>query len=160
MSDWSSGEEGKSLTRNCDSQLLPIDSQNQQDWLVSSSPTPGRGYLSRENPQPANSGQTEKNLEIQDPNPFSPHQGEKTNIAWHLPSEANRSISIYDVSGRLVRKLLDQKQDGLSYGIIQWDGRTDNGDIVPIGVYIVYLQAKVGTDVTKATAIVVVARKL
>ncbi|MFH1258289.1 MAG: FlgD immunoglobulin-like domain containing protein [Elusimicrobiota bacterium] len=165
LADWSFGKEGKSLTRNCDAQLLPIDSQNQQDWIVSSSPTPGWGYQkednrNRENPQPANFAQTEKNLEIQEPNPFSPHQGGKANIAWHLPAEANRSISIYDLSGRLVRRLLDQKQDGLSYGTIQWDGRNDNGDIVPIGVYIVYLQTKVGTAVTKTTAIIVVARKL
>lgn len=161
MVDWSQGKEGKSLARDTAAQLLPLDTNTQKDWNISTSPTPGQGYLkgNSEEPKTYNPVVTEKTLEIQEPNPFSPHQGEQAYFAYHLPAEAIKSLSIYDVSGMLVRKVIDQVQDGLSYGIISWNGRNENGEIVPVGIYIVYLEAKVGNSVTKASDVVVVGRK-
>jgi flagellar hook assembly protein FlgD len=44
------------------------------------------------------------------------------------------SLRIYDVSGRLVRTLVD---GSLGKGVheLLWDGRDDNGDILASGVY-------------------------
>ena len=75
------------------------------------------------------------------PNPFNPD----TWIPYELPRDADVQIRIYDVSGRLVRKL-DLKHKEAGYYITKedaayWDGRNDNGDLVASGVYFYRIQA-------------------
>jgi hypothetical protein len=70
------------------------------------------------------------------PNPF---RG-STSLQLEMPSTSHASIRVYDVSGRLVRTLVD---GGLDAGIheIGWDGRDTNGQLVASGVYLVRMQA-------------------
>jgi FlgD Ig-like domain len=71
------------------------------------------------------------------PNPFNP----KTTIAYDLPFvDATHPVrlSILDVSGRVVRTLVNEKQGGGSYSV-DWEGRDDRGDAVSSGVYIALL---------------------
>lgn len=71
------------------------------------------------------------------PNPFNP----KTTIAYDLPVvDATQPVrlSILDVSGRVVRTLVNEKQAGGSYSV-DWEGRDDRGDEVASGVYIALL---------------------
>ena len=44
------------------------------------------------------------------------------------------SLKIYNLSGQLVRTLVDKKQSPGFY-TVQWDGRNENGERVPAGVY-------------------------
>jgi hypothetical protein len=67
------------------------------------------------------------------PNPFNP----QTTISYDLPfvDESQRvRLSILDVSGRVVRTLVDEEQPGGSYAV-EWEGRDDRGDAVASGVY-------------------------
>ncbi len=64
------------------------------------------------------------------PNPFNP----VTTIAYDVPEDAHVAIRIYDVTGRLVRTLLDGKIAGGRREVV-WDGRNDSGDPVGSGVY-------------------------
>ena len=67
------------------------------------------------------------------PNPFGTH----TSLRYGVPSSgAAVRIRIYDVSGRLVRALVDEHQDGGVYGL-PWDGRDERGFAVAAGVYFV-----------------------
>jgi hypothetical protein len=70
------------------------------------------------------------------PNPFNP----RTHIRFSLDRNAPVTLSIYDVSGRHVRTLLNRP---IAPGIYveEWDGRDANGRSVSSGVYFYRLKA-------------------
>ncbi len=66
------------------------------------------------------------------PNPFR----HETRISWSAPGGGNPvTVTIHDVAGRLVRRLMTTLPDGA--GSLRWDGRDDSGREVASGVYIV-----------------------
>ena len=70
------------------------------------------------------------------PNPFA---GE-TEISFALPAASHVSLRLYDVSGRLVRTLVDGSRDpGVHH--VRWDGRNDAGGTVVSGIYFVKFSA-------------------
>ena len=75
------------------------------------------------------------------PNPFNP----KTTIAYEVPAGGcHVSIKIVDVSGRVVRHLVDELQEE-GRKEITWDGRDDEGRELSSGVYFYTLT---GADAT------------
>jgi len=72
------------------------------------------------------------------PNPFNPFRGEVTQIAIPLaPGEpgAPVKITIYNTTGRVVRRL-EIAGEAVSTGkTVAWDGRNDQGDLVANGIY-------------------------
>ena len=82
------------------------------------------------------------------PNPFSPFRGERTIISFELPERLSRvNCRIFDLKGRLVNTIIDQEIYA-AYGTMIWDGRKDDGNNLPVGVYIVLLEAT-GSDTEK-----------
>jgi len=87
------------------------------------------------------------------PNPFTPNGdgiNDKTRFNFFL-SNLNvarpLTIKIYDMTGRLVRNLLDANSIASAYVLgnaIEWDGRDNDGKIVRPGIYI--YQINVGSD--------------
>jgi len=75
-------------------------------------------------------------LEQNYPNPFNP----TTNIRFELPRDKAVSLTIFDVSGRIVKRLVDNQY--LSQGVheIQWDGTSDAGGQVASGTYLYQLK--------------------
>jgi hypothetical protein len=65
------------------------------------------------------------------PNPFNP----TTSIKYNLPKEAIVKIVIYDLMGREIRTLLNEKQNA-GYKSIIWNGRDNNGQMVSSSMYI------------------------
>lgn len=71
------------------------------------------------------------------PNPFNPI----TTIRYDIPtSGAHVEISVYDVTGRRVRTLVDRAQSG-GRQLVTWDGRDDRGQGVASGVYFYRMSA-------------------
>lgn len=70
------------------------------------------------------------------PNPFNP----STMIEYDLPRAENVKLIIFDILGRQVRTLVDDKQIPGSYKL-RWDGLDDRGYRAASGVYIYYIQA-------------------
>jgi hypothetical protein len=64
------------------------------------------------------------------PNPFNP----TTTITYDVAAAGPVRIDIYDVSGRLVRTLVNGSKDRGRYAV-EWDGRDTNGAQVTTGVY-------------------------
>jgi hypothetical protein len=64
------------------------------------------------------------------PNPF----GADTRIRFALPEPGRVSLSVYDVTGRRVRTLVDGPRPAGRHDVT-WDGRTDSGERVSSGVY-------------------------
>jgi hypothetical protein len=80
------------------------------------------------------------------PNPFVGG----TTIAYRLGARASAdgvSVAIYDVAGRMVRRLLAPSAQGVT-GQLQWDGTDDAGMALPGGVYLLRL-ASAGRTVTE-----------
>jgi hypothetical protein len=74
------------------------------------------------------------------PNPFNP----ETWIPFELSQDAEVSITIYDVSGKLVRTLAVGFQPAGIYAnqakAAYWDGKTETGEAVASGVYFYQIQ--------------------
>jgi len=71
------------------------------------------------------------------PNPF---RG-TTTVAFELPRPAPVRLSVYDVAGRLVRRLADAPYEAGAHRI-PWDGKTRTGSEAASGIYIVRLEAE------------------
>ena len=71
------------------------------------------------------------------PNPFNP----ETTIPYALSSDAIVSLTIYNIAGQVVRKLIDG--EALAAGQYQaaWDGRSESGASVANGLYFYLLHA-------------------
>jgi len=71
------------------------------------------------------------------PNPFSP----ATTIAYTLPIASRVDLRIFDVSGRLVRVLLDGVHETAGRHEVLWDGQDASGRDVSCGAYFYRLSA-------------------
>ncbi len=70
------------------------------------------------------------------PNPFNP----VTRIAYRIPTASRVMLGIYDVSGRLVRQLVDADLAANEY-LATWDGLAESGETAAAGVYFYRLSA-------------------
>jgi hypothetical protein len=99
------------------------------------------------------------------PNPFSPdNDGHEDflSIGYSLPAaSATIRVRIYDVTGRLVRRLA-VNETSPSTGSIIWNGLDDEGHRVRIGMYIILFEAfdNFGGTVKTMKDVAVVARRL
>ncbi len=65
------------------------------------------------------------------PNPF----GMNTALSYELPSPGDVDVRVFDVSGRLVRTLIDSEARPAGLQTLVWSGRDDGGRDVASGVY-------------------------
>jgi len=70
------------------------------------------------------------------PNPFS----RQLVISYDIPKSSNVSLRIYDVSGRVVRTLINGKK-AANYHSTKWDAKGDGGKSVGYGVYFLRMDA-------------------
>ncbi len=79
------------------------------------------------------------------PNPFNP----VTTIAFSLEERSHVGIRIYEVSGRLVRTLLNETRDAGMHRDVKWKGLNEAGEPVSSGVYFCRLVAGDFSDMKK-----------
>ena len=70
------------------------------------------------------------------PNPFS----QTTDIRYQIPAASHVALRVFDVTGRLMRTLVDEDMDPGYHGI-SWDGKHETGRVVSTGVYFYRLHA-------------------
>ena len=70
------------------------------------------------------------------PNPFNPI----TTLSYDLPEEAFVMLTIYDMLGRTVVRLVNTTQE-VGYKSVQWDGSDSMGRPVSAGVYLYQIHA-------------------
>jgi M6 family metalloprotease-like protein len=80
------------------------------------------------------------------PNPFNP----ETTIRYELASRTHVSLRVYDVSGAVVRTLVDDVKAAGSYSLT-WNGKDNHGSSVSSGVYFYRITAGSFQDVRKMT---------
>jgi len=86
-------------------------------------------------------------LEQNYPNPFNP----QTTIAFSMKDRARVKIDVYNVTGQLVKTLLDETRAAGSYTDVRWDGTNGANQPVSSGVYFYKLVAGSFTDTKKMT---------
>jgi hypothetical protein len=77
------------------------------------------------------------------PNPFS----RGTVIRFDLSTQGEVNLSIHDIEGRLVKKLVGEVRPAGSHSVA-WDGRDSSGAEVSVGIYFVHFKSggTVATD--------------
>jgi hypothetical protein len=71
--------------------------------------------------------------------------GSAASISYALPSAASVALRIYDVQGRLVRTLVETKQEGPRWYTVEWDGADRAGRTVASGIFYARLETSAGT---------------
>jgi flagellar hook assembly protein FlgD len=69
------------------------------------------------------------------PNPFNPNMS----IQFQIPGEDVVTIKIFNILGRLVTTLINEKMKPGTYHI-QWDGKDNSGEQISNGFYICQLK--------------------
>jgi photosystem II stability/assembly factor-like uncharacterized protein len=96
----------------------------------------------------ASPGHTEKGSQAiglrTSPNPMRT----QAEIFYSIPGTAHATITVYDVAGRPVRRLLDKRMDAGRH-FIHWNCRTDTGARVSPGIYLLRIKAAGSTEETK-----------
>jgi len=82
------------------------------------------------------------------PNPFNP----TTSINFEIFESSHVSLSVYDLSGRLVKNLLSGNLNSGAYSI-DWSGKNNNGISVAAGVYFYSLSSDKNTLIKKMSLI-------
>ena len=75
-------------------------------------------------------------LHQNNPNPFNP----TTQISYDLPEDALVNVTIYDITGRAIRSLVNGSQTA-GYRSIIWDATNNLGESVSAGMYVYIIQA-------------------
>lgn len=83
------------------------------------------------------------------PNPFNP----KTTIEFGIASAVGVRLEVFDVSGRLVRTLVDEANMRTGTYRVLWNGNDSNGHAVAAGVY--YCRLEAGDRVEKTKLVLV-----
>ena len=69
------------------------------------------------------------------PNPFNPN----TNIEFSLSEETNVKLSVYDLTGKIIKEIVNTQMQIGNHNIV-WDGTSTDGVKVGAGVYLYKLQ--------------------
>lgn len=71
------------------------------------------------------------------PNPFNP----ETTIQFQLAKTSSVNLSVYDLSGKLVKKLIDGELYESGYHALKWNGTDAHGKSVSSGMYIYKIES-------------------
>ena len=71
------------------------------------------------------------------PNPFNP----VTHIAYTLAEDASVTLTVHNINGRVIARLISDSRQNAGFHTIQWDGKDIIGKCVLSGTYLVHLQS-------------------
>ena len=83
------------------------------------------------------------------PNPFNP----RTTIRYSVAGPSPVFLRIFDLSGALVRNLINGKTQGPGWFSVDWDGRDQKGRAVSSGVYLYRFETGDYTETRRLTLI-------
>lgn len=134
------------------------------DWTVFSRSSPGsdnQTWLKQE--EQLKNGFSE-NLEIlQSPfSPFGDGQYSEAVVGVNITAEYDISVKIFDTTGLCIRTLAENKRMQTDKELFIWNGKDDTGAVVPVGIYVVCLEAVHinSGEVKKSVKTVIVACRL
>ena len=126
------------------------------DWQIGP-PSPGNGY--------SKSIQAVDSLLEIFQSPFSPYSDgpyREALISYKVSAQSIVSIHIYNLHGSLIRTISEEIViPSHDIQVTTWDGKDENGENVPIGIYLVQIVEKeLNGNIRKEVKAVIIARKL
>lgn len=79
------------------------------------------------------------------PNPFN----NTTKIFFQLPKTTQATLTIYDIAGRKVKELVNNRTFTPGRHSVVWDGTDKNGRVVGTGIYLYEIRSELGRAVRK-----------
>ena len=73
-------------------------------------------------------------------------------MVYTIPTKTDVRISIYDIAGRLIRRLVDRKVNAGTHTVL-WDRKNKNGIKVPQGIYFYNFVTQIFKKTGKITVI-------
>jgi hypothetical protein len=81
--------------------------------------------------------------------PFDPDPAfQTTRVYFNASATGIKTLRVLDIRGRVLRTLMESDHEiggsdftGMSTGSVLWDGRNDEGTVVPLGLYLVFFEA-------------------
>jgi len=143
---------GYSIARNA-----MLDTNTKNDWYIASVPTLGllNNMISQSPKFPEI-----KVVKIINQTSY-PQEGKIPIIIYSLSKASQVSLKIYDIRGRLVKELIEQEYKvAREENIVTWDGKDEDGEFLPIGVYICYLEAVGEGGASSDKVTLILAKKL
>jgi hypothetical protein len=71
--------------------------------------------------------------------PFAPELGQRLHIEYSAPALSEVRLRVFDLRGRVVATLVNKRAGGSN--ILDWDGRDDLRELLPIGTYLLHLES-------------------
>ncbi len=135
-----------------DNYTIARDQTQQSDgpWLRSASAGGTPGQVNTVWTQPT----SDRTTVAFEPQVFSPDGDgfeDETTLRLTVVDASAYTLKIYDRTGNLVKTFLDSEP--LSTSSISWDGRSDAGNRLPIGIYICFFEAE-GVESIKETVVI------
>jgi hypothetical protein len=87
------------------------------------------------------------------PNPFRPHDRPQTTLQFELDRATTVELGIYDMGGRLVRRLFEGALGAGNHTEFSWDGSDDQGRPVDSGVYLCRAKAGKHSSARRVTVV-------
>jgi nitrous oxidase accessory protein NosD len=84
------------------------------------------------------------------PNPYNPSLGAPLNFVFDPADEAG--LRIFDIAGGLIAEIPAAKIQGQA-GYASWDGKSDGGERVPVGLYLAVIRSPKGNHFTRFTVV-------
>lgn len=145
------GKRGHSLSREYTNQVF------KDNWLICSRPTIGR------NNQDKSYILSISNFKIEN-NPFfideSRPSKREAKIIFNLSQTASVSLRVYNVEGMAVKEILNNNSLLEGDYTYSWNGKDKKDNLVPIGIYVIYLEVKSDKQNDLKVATITVAKKL
>ena len=82
------------------------------------------------------------------PNPFNP----STTITYEIATTEHVKLVVYNIIGQKIRTLVNNVENAGPHSVV-WDGRMDNGNPVPSGMYVYRLETSAGSIAKTAVLI-------
>lgn len=138
------GQEWGPITPTMQMAMVPISSLDKTgDVIVLAIPQQGRSEaVLSSNDQIAD----RQALMQATPNPFNP----TTEVWFNNPANGGVTVSVFDVKGHLVRKLLNQELHAGEHRVI-WNGRSDSGEALASGIYLVHMRTNTSYETIRVT---------
>ncbi len=90
--------------------------------------------------------------------PFAPDLGQTLSIFYNTPAQASVRLRLFDLRGHLVYTFIDKPAGGPNR--INWNGRDDLNNLLPMGTYLLHLEAVKNGDTDSKVKPIVIGTKL